>query len=189
MLEYSEHELIQGCLRKESFFEEKLYKNHYNTLLKICARYVTNMIDAESLLNDSYLKIFKNLPGYEFKGSFEGWMKRITVNTCLDYLRTKEFNHSRSLVEIKDTNTNTSPHLEDDIIQQLEFNSLLKIIQELTGTMKIVFNLYIFEEYSHKEIGKELGITENTSQWYLHQARRTLKEKINATNKKIMQHT
>lgn len=182
---YDEHEIIQGCLKGESFFQEKLYKIHYNTLLKICARYVTNMIDAETLLNDSFLKIFTNLKSFQNKGSFEGWMKRITVNTCLDFLRTKEFNHSRKLVEMKDSNAGTSVHLEEGIIQQLEFKALVKLIQELPGTMKVVFNLYIFEDYSHKEIGEELGITENTSQWYLHQARKAIKEKIKINTNKL----
>ena len=185
MEQLSEQELIQGCLRKDAFSQAQLYKINYNTLLRICARYVTNMIDAETLLNDSYLKIFNNLSTYQFKGSFEGWMKRITVNTCLDYLRTKEFNQSRKTVEMKDTMTNVSVHLEDDIIQQLEFKALVKMIQELSGTMKAVFNLYIFDDYSHKEISKELGISENTSQWYLHQARKTLKEKILLKTKKL----
>ena len=185
MPELSEHELIQGCLKEDSYCQERLYKQYYNTLLKICARYVTNMMDAETLMNDSFLKIFTNLKSYQFKGSFEGWMKRITVNTCLDYLRTKEFNHSRKLVEIKDSNSGSVVHLEDDLIQQMEFNSLVNMIQDLPGTMKLVFNLYIFEDYTHKEIGKLLGITENTSQWYLHQARKTLKEKITKNTKKL----
>ena len=86
---------------------------------------------------------------------------------------------------MKDSNAGTSIHLEEGIIQQLEFKALVKLIQELPGTMKVVFNLYIFEDYSHKEIGEELGITENTSQWYLHQARKALKEKIKINTNKL----
>jgi len=178
MDENGEFELIQGCLKGDAQSQERLYKTHYNTLLKICARYVTNLTDAESLMNDSFLKIFSNLHSYLGKGSFEGWMKRIAVNTCLDHLRTKEFGFSRKVVEMKDFHSGAGFHLEDDIIQNLEFNALLVMIQALPGKMKVVFNLYIFENYSHKEIGKAIGITENTSQWYLHQARKTLQEKI-----------
>lgn len=187
MPEASEQEIIEGCLRGEPYFQERLYKINYNTLLKICARYVTNMEDAETLMNDSFLKIFKSLKSYQFKGSFEGWMKRIAVNTCLDFLRTKEFTHSRNVVEIKETNSGIGTHLEDEIIQQLEFNALLKIIQDLEGTMKLVFNLYVFESYAHKEIADTLKITESTSQWYLHQARKVLKEKILMSKKKTLQ--
>lgn len=179
-----EYELIQGCLRKDSHCQEILYKTYYNVLLKICARYVTNMMDAESLMNDSFLKIFSHLEGYQFKGSFEGWMKRITVNTCLDFLRTKEWTQSRKLVEMSELHSGAGRHLEDDIIQDLEFKALLQMIQQLPDTMRMVFNLYIFEDYSHREISNTLGITENTSHWYLHQARKTLKANILNTTKK-----
>jgi RNA polymerase sigma-70 factor (ECF subfamily) len=183
MPESSEYELIQGCLKGNPVFQEQLYKTYYSMLLKVCARYVTNMEDAETLMNDSFLKAFKNLKSYRFDGSFEGWLKRIAVNTCLDFLRTHEFAHSRKTIEIREFNTNGTYHLEADIIQELEFKALLKMIQELPHTMNLVFNLYVFEEYTHKEIATQLGISEGTSQWYLHQARKTLKEKMKLKQK------
>jgi RNA polymerase sigma factor (sigma-70 family) len=186
MTEQTEKEIINGCLRGETAAQEKLYKQYYTTLLKICARYVENMSDAEILLNDSYYKAFQHLSTYQFKGSFEGWLKRITVNTCVDYIRSKEFQKGRKTIEIKEFSLNHSVQPEDDFIGKLEFHSLLKMIQELPNNMKAVFNLYVFEEYSHKQIGEELRMTENNSQWHLHQARKMLREKIMQRNK-IMQ--
>jgi hypothetical protein len=112
----------------------------YNVLLKICARCVTNRMDAESLLNDSFLKIFSHLEGYQFKGSFQGWMKRITANTCLDFLRTKEWTQSRKIVQMSDIHSGVGSHLEGDIIQDLEFKALLKMIQQLPDTMRMVLS-------------------------------------------------
>lgn len=183
MQEWSEQDLINGCLNHEARSQELLYKKYYSVLLKICARYVTNMADAESLMNDSFLKIFNSLHTFGFQGSFEGWLKRITVNTCLDYVRSKSFMQQRSTLEVKETHSGSSVHLEDDIIQELEFKKLIGYIQALPETMKLVFNLYIFENYAHKEIAVFLGVTENTSQWYLHEARKKLKEKILANKK------
>ncbi len=183
MQEWSEQELINGCLNREARSQELLYKKYYSILLKICARYVTNMTDAESLMNDSFLKIFNSLHTFGFQGSFEGWLKRITVNTCLDYVRSKSFMQQRATLEVKETHSGSSIHLEEDIIQELEFKKLIGYIQALPETMKLVFNLYIFENYTHKEIAVFLGVTENTSQWYLHEARKKLKEKILANKK------
>jgi RNA polymerase sigma factor (sigma-70 family) len=178
MQETDELALIEGCIQQEAFAQEQLYKKYYNLLLKICARYVANMTDAETLLNDSFLKIFSSLQGFRHQGSFEGWLKRVTVNTCLDYVRSKEFQRGRSMVEIQDFHGEGMEHPEKQVLQQFEFNRLVNYIQQLPDTMRTVFSLYVFDDFSHKEIAAQLGFTENTSQWYLHQARKELRQKI-----------
>ena len=86
---YSEQEIIAGCRDQNRTLQEHLYKIYYSMFLKVCARYAKDMMDAEQLLNDGFLKIFNNISKFGNAGSFEGWMRRIMVNTCLDYLRSK----------------------------------------------------------------------------------------------------
>jgi RNA polymerase sigma factor (sigma-70 family) len=179
---YSEKEIINGCLANDRVYQEHLYKSNYSLFLKICARYAKSIEDAEQLLNDSFLRIFNNLKSYLYKGSFEGWMKRIVVNTCLDYLKSKELKQSMMISHAAPVTDELDISLSEGIIQKMEFMELLKIIQTLPTVSKTVFNLYVFEGYSHKEIGKILEISEGTSSWHLHQARNQLQKKINSIN-------
>jgi len=159
---------------------------YYSTFLKVCARYAKSMQDAEQLLNDGFLKIFTQAEQYKNTGSFGGWMQRIMVNTCLDYLR------GTSLKEEMHMHSNSIPAEEsnisvnNDAIESMDFRELVKIIQSLPAMTRTVFNLFVFDGYNHKEISEQLTISEGTSSWHVHQARNMLQKRIkNSDHQKV----
>ncbi len=180
---YSDIELIIGCQKKLLEYQEALYRQYYSDLIKVCYRYMTNEDDANIALNDSFLKIFKNIPKYEATGSFRSWMKRIVINTCLDVLKSKSFRKQKETYEIMEIDLgNTHNNIEKELISKYNYDELLGFIQDLEDTERLVFNLYVFEEYNHRQIAEELGFSENTSSWYLYKARKKLKSRIKKSN-------
>jgi RNA polymerase sigma-70 factor (ECF subfamily) len=175
---YSEQEIIAGCRKKNRALQEHLYKTYYSAYLKVCSRYAKSMQDAEQLLNDGFLKIFTQIDNFKSAGSFAGWMQRIMVNTCLDYLR------SGALKEEMIMHVNAVPAEESNIsvnnygLEQMEFKELVGVIQSLPAMTRTVFNLFVFEGYNHKEISSMFDISESTSSWHVHQARNLLQKKI-----------
>jgi len=188
MLPYPEQEIIAGCKKQHRPSQEKLYKQYYNLFLKICARYAMNMEDAEQLMNDGFLKIFKNISGYKNTGSFEGWMKRIIVNNCLDYLKSRETKNAIKISHAQPTNETFDVAVQADALKAIQFKELLGLIQELPATTKTVFNMYVFDGYSHREISQNLEITEGTSSWHLHHARNILQKQIKKNNSEAMKY-
>lgn len=182
---YSEEEIISGCRKNNRAMQEYVYQQHYSLFLKVCARYAKNMNDAEQLLNDSFLKIFTNINKYNKSGSFQGWMKRILINTCLDFLRANYLKDQMNIhvngIKINEENIPAST----DGIEQVEFKELVGMIQSLPAMTRTVFNLFVFEGFDHKEISERLTISESTSHWHVHQARMTLQKKIKLTEQKL----
>lgn len=185
MQAYTEEEIIIGCRKGERVFQEHLYKSYYSTLLKICLRYAKDMQDAEQLLNDGFMKIFTHVGKYQNSGSFEGWMKKIMVNTCLDYLKSSYVKNSMKMNFNANLVENTSLSVANESIEKMEFKELVNMIQVLPAMTKTVFNLFVFEGYSHKEIAKQLDISEGTSYWHVHQGRTLLQKKIKDNSEKI----
>lgn len=179
---HTEQEIITGCVENVSVFQELLYKQYYSLFLKICARYAINMEDAEQLLNDGFLKIFKNISTYKNAGSFEGWMKRIVVNNCLDYLKSKDLKNSLKISHAAPMHEELQVSVNAEGVRSLEFKELVSLVQSLPPTSKTVFNMYVFDGFSHKEISKMLTISEGTSSWHLHHARNLLQTMIKKNN-------
>ena len=183
---YSEQEIIAGCRKKDRALQEHLYKIYYSMFLKVCARYAKSMQDAEQLLNDGFLKVFTQIDKFNNTGSFAGWMQRIMVNTCLDYLR------SGSLKEVMIMHVNAIPAEESNLsvgneaIENMDFRELVKLIQLLPAMTRTVFNLYVFDGFNHRQISEQLDITEGTSHWHVHQARNMLQKKIMKSDKKTV---
>lgn len=184
---YSEEDIIAGCRKKNRAIQEHLYKTYYSMFLKVCARYAKNMQDAEQLLNDGFLKIFTQIDKYGNTGSFEGWMKRVVVNTCLDYLRStylkEEMTMHVNAIQPEETNLSVT----NEGMKQIEFRELLSMIQILPSMTRTVFNMFVFEGFNHKEISEQLDISEGTSHWHVHQARNMLQKKINKVEDKLQQ--
>jgi len=178
MPSYSEQEIIAGCRAKNRAIQEHLYKTYYSTFLKVCARYSKNMMDAEQLLNDGFLKVFTQIELFKNLGSFAGWMQRIMVNTCLDYLRSTAFKEEMIMhvnaIAIEDTKVSVG----NEAVENIEFRELVAIIQSLPAMTRTVFNLFVFDGFNHKEISEQLSISEGTSHWHVHQARNMLQKKI-----------
>jgi len=175
-----EQHIIEGCKKGQRHIQEQLYRHYYSMFLKICARYAKDMMDAEQLLNDGFMKIFSQIAQYKSEGSFEGWMKRIIINTCLDYLKSKYLKNARNTKTDSDTLIHTEPDNGHNVYAQLAFRDLIKLIQMLPDMTRTVFNLYVFEDFTHRQIAAQLQISEGTSQWHLHQARNLLQQKVNA---------
>ena len=177
MPSYSEQEILEGCRNRDRALQEHLYKIYYSLFLKVCARYAKDMQDAEQLLNDGFLKIFLNINSYKNKGSFEGWMRRIMVNTCLDHLRSNYLKDS-IIMHINALPPAEKGAVNNSGLENMEFKELLTLIQLLPVMTRTVFNLFVFEGFNHKEIAKQLEISEKTSHWHVHQAREILQKKI-----------
>lgn len=177
-----ELQIIEGCREGRRDIQEQLYKNYYSLFLKICARYAKDMMDAEQLLNDGFLKIFGQIGQYKGEGSFEGWMKRIIINTCLDYLKSKYLKTSEMIHGNSEALLNVELDTSSNVLSNLAFRDLVKIIQTLPVITRTVFNMHVFESFAHKQIAQHLQISEGTSQWHLHQARALLQQKIKSMN-------
>ena len=169
--------IIKGCLEGNRRDQELLYRRHASRLYAVCLQYSGNDEEARDILQEGFIKIFENLENYKFEGSFEGWMRRITVNTALEKYRSKH-----NLYRVDDIDTIQEPDADPDNEDYagLEANDLLGIIRELPPKYRMVFNLYAIEGYSHKEISKLVNISEGTSKSNLSRARCILQKKVNS---------
>ena len=175
---YSEQEIIAGCRKKNRALQELLYKTYYSAFLKVCARYAKSMQDAEQLLNDGFLKIFTQIELFKNAGSFAGWMQRIMVNTCIDYLRGTALKEDIIMHVHSIPAEESDISVDNDAIENMDFKELVMVIQSLPAMTRTVFNLFVFEGFNHKEISEQLDISEGTSHWHVHQARNMLQKKI-----------
>lgn len=164
-------QLIRNCKKNETKAQSQLYKLYSGKLFSICLKYSRNYAEAEDNLQDSFMTIFNKIDQYNNKGSFEGWLKRITINTALQRYRKKGVFSIINEENIKDV----SVEIEDE---EIGIDFLLKIIQELPDRYRLVFNLYVLDGYSHKEISKMLNISTGTTKSNLARARLILKQKI-----------
>ncbi len=177
-----EEQLLKKCRNGEQKAQEELYDRFCAAMLGVCMRYCGNKTEAEDILQEGFIKVFRNI--YEFKprreGSLAAWIKLIMVNTSLNYLRDKK--HFSFIEDIEKVPVSEYEgedvfiETEDNI--QPEMNELMNMINELPEGYKIVFNLYAFEKYSHKEIAKMLSISEGTSKSQLFKARMFLRKKV-----------
>ncbi|MEM7085980.1 MAG: sigma-70 family RNA polymerase sigma factor [Bacteroidota bacterium] len=168
-------ELIEKCKQQNANAQSALYKRYSGILFGICLKYSPNRAEAEDNLQDAFITIFSRIEQYQGKGSFEGWIKRITVNTALQKYRKKKVYDISNEEQIEDAEVEVE---QTDV--PLDF--LLKIIQELPDRYRLVFNLYVLDGYSHKEIAEMLGISDGTSKSNLARARMILKTKVTDHN-------
>lgn len=173
-------ELIDKCKKGDRRAQEQLYRQYSNILFGICLKYSRNKSEAEDSLHDSFMTIFEKISQYKSKGSFEGWIKRITINTVLQKYRKEEY------LKVVSDNVKEEVEVETEYAD-IELQTLLQYIQELPNKYRITFNLYVLDGYSHKEISSMLGTSPGTSKSNLARARMILKEKIeNKTTRAII---
>lgn len=170
-----EKHLVKNSLKKEELALEELYKQFAPKMFGVCLRYARNRMDAEDILQDGFIKVFNNLKSFRNLGSIEGWLRRIMINTAINYYK-KPSTHYHTNV---DTDTMEDNEIYDeDIISDITTKELLSYIRDLPEGYRMVFNLYAIEGYKHKEIGEMLDISENTSKSQLAMAKKVLQEKI-----------
>ncbi len=171
-----QNELIKGCINKNRKAQEELYHLYKDSLFTLCLKYCKNITEAEDHLHDSFIVIFKTIGNYKNRGSFEGWMKRITINKAIDKFKKEKFTN----IPI---NENLIPDtLIDTDKLNIPLQTILNTVQELPSQYRFVFNLYELDGYTHKEIAKLLAISEGTSKSNLHRAKAILKKKIEDIN-------
>jgi len=168
-------EIIKGCLAGSRRDQELLYRRNAAKLYAVCLQYSGNNEEARDILQEGFIKIFENLGSYKHEGSFEGWMRRITVNTALEKFRSRS-----TLYRVDDIDqlTDTDAEPDNNDYTGLEAADLLEIIRELPPKYRLVFNLYAIEGYSHKEISEMINISEGTSKSNLSRARAILQRRV-----------
>lgn len=166
-------ELIDECKKDNRKAQKELYDRFSTSLFASCLKYAPNYQEAQDILQDAFITIFKKIQQFKDDGSFEGWCRRITVNTALQrYRKTKVFNLVNE-DQIKDENMEEVEEIDD-----IDLNSLLAMVQQLPERYRMVFSMYVLDGYSHKEIASMMDITEGTSKSNLARARQHLKETI-----------
>jgi RNA polymerase sigma-70 factor (ECF subfamily) len=176
-LDFDERDFIQACVARERWAQRKLYEDHYSPLMGVCLRYADNQDDALDILHDGYIKIFRHIGKYQPGTSLIAWMRRIMVNTAIDYYRKKTRRRTEDLDAAQ-----TVPSSDPSVVSSMTTDEILRCIQELSPAYRSVFNLYVIEGYSHKEIADVLNITESTSRSNLVKARIKLREMLAAVN-------
>ena len=165
-------QLIQKCKKNDTKAQSDLYKLFSSKLFALCLKYSRNHVEAEDNLQDAFVTIFEKISQFKHKGSFEGWLKRIVINTALQRYR------SKGVFNIVNENNIEDATIEIEDNDDIDVDYLLLIIQELPDRYRLVFSLYALDGYSHKEIAKMLDITTGTTKSNLARARLILKNKI-----------
>jgi len=172
--------IITDCLKGNRNSQNLLFKFLYGKMMSVCMRYSENNSQAKDIFQEGMLKVFQNLNKYEFRGSFDGWAKRIFVNNAIDYLRKNkqyynEFIDNSLYENIEDDILN---EIDNEEIPDIEHDKILEYIQKLSPGYRTVFNLYIIENYTHKQISEELNIGIGTSKSNLAKAKIQLRNML-----------
>lgn len=181
----SDDQIIKGCRKGKHHAFNMLYKKYAAIMLGVCIRYSRTKTEAEDVLQEGFIRVFNNIKSFEGRGSFEGWLRRIMVNTAINH-----FKASRKHVNHDDIENNSAAMAAlsnaDDDVYEGEFSQeeLLKMINDLPDGYRMVFNLYVIEELSHKEIAAMMDFTESTSKSQLSKARKWLRARISEKQKK-----
>ena len=179
-LSAEEQKMLKACQSGEPLYQKMLYERFYGKMLAVCLRYARDREEGKDILQEGYIKVFTSIINFKGEGSLEGWIRRIMVNTAINYYhKNKKLTQQAS---IDDENNLIHYHLnnieEADIFQKLNYEDLLTLVRALPPAYQAVFNLYAIEGYTHKEIGELLHINEGTSKSNLAKARMKLQKKL-----------
>jgi len=165
--------LIEGCIRGDRQSQSRLYNLLMQKMFIVCLRYSKNREEAEEILQEGFMKVFEFIHQYKFAGSFEGWVRKIMVNCALQKYRTKKLH---AVVNIDPATIENIGN--ENIISQIGTKELLKMVQQLPPSYRMIFNLYVFEGMKHREIAEYLKISEGTSKSNLSDARAILQKAV-----------
>lgn len=168
---HDEISLIKACSNGDSKAFRKIYEIHSGTMYSICLRYMNNEDEAKDALQEGFIKVFKNISKFKFTGSFEGWMKRIFVNSSIELIRKRKMH-----LDVSELNSNELPLTAKIETGSLDAEKMMTLVQQLPEGYRTVFNMFIVDGYSHKEISDYLEISESTSKTQLFKARKQLQE-------------
>jgi RNA polymerase sigma-70 factor (ECF subfamily) len=167
--------VIRGCIKNDRKAQEQLYKRFYHAMMALCVRYTKNSEDAIEVMNDGFLKVFRNIQHYQpEKASIYTWIRTIIIHSAIDFLRKQQaYPDTGSLTEGVE-----EPSIDNEALNRFDGEELLRLIRQLPAATGTVFNLYVVDGFSHREIGALLGISESTSRWHLSEAKKQLKSLI-----------
>jgi len=169
----TESDLIVGCLEGNRRMQEELYRRFSPRMYAVCLRYAGNAEEAEDILQEGFIKVFKKLASFRREGSFEGWIRRIFVNTAIEHFRRKRY-----LMPVTEKEENTIEGKYLSVLDDLAARDIMALVQELSPGYRTVFNMYVVEGYTHKEIADMLGISEGTSKSQLSRAKVILQDMV-----------
>jgi len=181
-----DRKIIEDCIAGKRRAQNKLYHMFAGIMLGICIRYTNNRTEAEDILQEGFIKVFKNINSLKEYGSIEGWIRRIMVNTAITHVKKNKIFFDE-LIESEITEMEQ----EKESYSPVDPETLIMAIHQLPNGYRMVLNLYVFEDYSHKEIADTLNISESTSKSQLFKARRSIKnslEKLGLVNKYTVEH-
>lgn len=170
---FSESDLINGCKEGNRRMQEELYRRFSPRMYAVCLRYAGNAEEAEDILQEGFIKVFKKLDSFRGEGSFEGWVRRIFVNTAIEHFRRKRY-----LQPVTEKEENTIEGKSLSALDGLAEKDILALVRQLSPGYRTVFNMYVVEGYTHKEIGDMLGISEGTSKSQLSRAKVILQDMV-----------
>ncbi|HOZ29603.1 MAG TPA: RNA polymerase sigma factor [Bacteroidales bacterium] len=171
--------LIKQCQKKSSKAFNELYKNYASLVYGICLRYTKDKAEAEDLMQECFIKLLSKIGEYEFKGSFEGWLRRLTVNNAINYIRSKKVNIlSEDVSEYEMSNH----EMDSNVISKMSAGEIVNVINQLPDGYRMVFNLHVIEGYKHTEIAELLGISDITCRTQYKKAREALMALIKKNN-------
>ena len=185
----AENQIIEGCKKGKRNSFNMLYQKYASVMLGICYRYSKTKAEAEDVLQEGFIKIFQKITTYEGRGSFEGWMKRIMINTAINNFKSNSKHYYHEDIDMDNSLKLRSDEENMPYQPETEINKeqLIKLIQELPAGYQIVFNLYVLEGLTHQEIAEELEFSINTSKSQLSKARKWLRNKL-TTKEKLYSH-
>lgn len=170
---FSDSDLIEGCLRGDRKMQQELYERFAPKMYGVCLRYAGNTEEAEDILQEGFIKIFNKIGSYRGDGSFEGWIRRIFVNTAIEHFRKKSY-----LQPITEVEENTIEGKYLSVLDNLAEKDIIQLVQQLSPGYRTVFNMYVVEGYTHKQIAELLGISEGTSKSQLSRAKLILQDLV-----------
>lgn len=171
---YSENELIDGCIKNDRKAQKLLYEKYSRKMFGVCIRYAKSREEAEDILADAFVQVFVKLSSFKREGSFEGWIRRIVVNTAItSYRNNLKFNANDDLSEISNLSSE-----DDSAIDQMSVQQLKRIIQEMPDGYRTIFNLYAIEGYNHREIAALLNLNEGTSKSQYSKAKKWMQARL-----------
>lgn len=165
--------IIKGCIAGKRSCQEELYRIFSGKMFGLCLQYASSYEDAKDIMQEGFIKVFGKLKQYDGRGSFEGWIRRIMINTALEKYRSQLFMYPVNQVKM-----DRDEFQYEHIIEKLTAKDLIRMVQSLPPRYRMVFNMYAIEGYSHREIGKIMGISTGTSKSNLSRARGILQEKV-----------
>ncbi|HZH36287.1 MAG TPA: RNA polymerase sigma factor [Flavisolibacter sp.] len=170
---YSESDLLEGCMKGNRKMQRELYDRFAPKMYGVCLRYASNAEEAEDILQEGFIKVFRKMDSYRGDGSFEGWIRRIFVNTAIEYYRKKTY-----LQPITEHEENTVEGKYLSVLDNLAEKDIINLVQQLSPGYRTVFNMYVVEGYTHKQIADLLGISEGTSKSQLSRAKQILQDMV-----------